>query len=42
MPPFTPSLFRIRTAVKVTSEPVPAVVGIMIVGTPGLGTRFSP
>jgi len=32
----------IRTAMEVTSEPVPAVVGIRIVGRPGRGTKLTP
>jgi len=42
MPSFFLRFFRTKTAVKVTSLPVPAVVGIMILGSPALGTLFRP
>ena len=35
MPPLELVFSLMKTAVKVTSAPVPAVVGIMILGTPG-------
>jgi hypothetical protein len=42
MPSFFFRFFRTKTAVNVTSLPVPAVVGTMMVGRPGPGTLFRP
>ncbi len=42
MPIFVLRAVSLSTATGVTSEPVPAVVGMAMIGSSGPGTLFSP